>query len=171
MAPTDTPTTLRSTREGGRKLAAMVLVAAVGSGLDSCVPTRPNDAPLYLTGEGGRISFMWCGDRMNDYDELFIYYRNFVDGEVVFTTAAEGAGDFRLSRGDVFSSTDPPGDLVFTTSSPMTLDVLPALVFVDMTKSDPNGRVTDVSISVGDVSDVEDGHWVGTKGRLDEAPC
>lgn len=137
----------------------------------ACVPIRGNDLPIRLAVQGEDIVLQWCGDIVEDLNYLEVTYRPLVieasssaDDQVLL----RGEGSYVLETEELFSSSDPPGRVIYSIADPLPLDDDRAMIFfaagyAENTLSLMASFETESLLSM-------DG-WLHPDGDVTESPC
>jgi len=156
---------------GGRRRHAAILAICLALPLVGCVPIEANEQPLEMTVQDDHLLFRWCGNEPLTGSRIDISYA-LIRGTIRDDhTAAEGTGPFSLTRGDEFSNSTPPPNVIYTASETIPFSSPKTLVFVSI---GPDAKTFDFSASyevLDRFAKLREGYWMDPTGKLSRTAC
>ena len=146
-----------------RKMQAATVLLLLILFLTGCVPTRPNDLPLYISPTEDGVSFRWCGEEIEDVKRVEVTYAT-LRPKREDHKAGEWVGHFSLSPGGNFWSLSPPEGAAYQKNLDIPDDVGPILIFVYISLADPSDYMPTVIYEIREPLMDLSGEWIGPAG-------
>lgn len=154
---------IRGVRAGTLFLLLLIL-------LSGCVPTRPNDLPLYMSSGREGITFRWCGERINNVTRIEVTYATLTP-QREDRIAGEWVGNFSLSPDVKLSALQPPKGAEYKSIRDIPDDVGQMLVFVYISLADPATSMPTVIYEIHDPLLNLSGEWIAPAGAGGAPKC
>jgi hypothetical protein len=149
---------------------AGTLLLLLLTSLSGCVPTRPNDLPLYMSPGADGVTFRWCGERIENVKRVEVTYATLTPQREDHL-AGEWVGNFSLSHGVELSPKFPPEGAEYEENRAIPDDVDPMLVFAYISLATSSRSMPTVIYEIHDPLLELSGEWIAPAGARGASKC